>query len=433
MSSLLKEAIIDASALKEAALKNAEATIIEKYSGEVKNTIKKLLEQDELDSMFGDEMDAEMGEEMGMNDTEDPTIDPQLEETIEEVTDESIPLAAADGLSEEVGIGAEETLGEDEIMEFNVNLDALQEAIKELRSELEEEEIEINEEDLISMLEQEDLTDILEEEDKVIEEATPEEIANINRHYDREKAKDTVPGTGAFKSMNAPSTQSVDDEPPATKAPHQASPQGATVDQVRGKWDNLDEEITEESEEMIDAIMEELIADMGADLSGWAGRSSEEKDYQIEKELARRRSTDETQDLKDLKDAQEELVFENNQIKGQIEKYKQTIEQLKEALQDINLSNARLLYTNRALKNASLNERQKSKIAEAISKADTVIEAKTIYNTLQSTMEVNSAKRRPQSLSEAIGRSPTTLRATRKESKPVDLLSDRMKKLAGIK
>jgi len=39
MSNLLKEAIVDAKALRDSALKNAEATIIEKYSQEVKNTV----------------------------------------------------------------------------------------------------------------------------------------------------------------------------------------------------------------------------------------------------------------------------------------------------------------------------------------------------------------------------------------------------------
>ena len=37
MSELLEQAIVDATALKEAALKNAENTVLEKYSGEVKN------------------------------------------------------------------------------------------------------------------------------------------------------------------------------------------------------------------------------------------------------------------------------------------------------------------------------------------------------------------------------------------------------------
>ena len=45
MSELLEQAIVDAEALKEAALKNAEQAVIEKYSSEVKNTVEKLLEQ----------------------------------------------------------------------------------------------------------------------------------------------------------------------------------------------------------------------------------------------------------------------------------------------------------------------------------------------------------------------------------------------------
>ena len=60
MSSLLEQAFVDAKALKEAALKNAEATIVEKYSAEVKETLEKILEQDALglDAAPGDAMGA---------------------------------------------------------------------------------------------------------------------------------------------------------------------------------------------------------------------------------------------------------------------------------------------------------------------------------------------------------------------------------------
>ena len=47
MSSLLEQAIIDATALKEAALKNAEAQVLEKYSTDVKEALRSLLEQEE--------------------------------------------------------------------------------------------------------------------------------------------------------------------------------------------------------------------------------------------------------------------------------------------------------------------------------------------------------------------------------------------------
>ena len=48
MSSLLEEAIVDAKALKDAALKNAENAVLEKYSVEVKSALSTLLEQDEF-------------------------------------------------------------------------------------------------------------------------------------------------------------------------------------------------------------------------------------------------------------------------------------------------------------------------------------------------------------------------------------------------
>ncbi len=45
MSSMLEQAIVDATALKEAAMKNAEATILEKYSKEIKETVDNMLNE----------------------------------------------------------------------------------------------------------------------------------------------------------------------------------------------------------------------------------------------------------------------------------------------------------------------------------------------------------------------------------------------------
>ncbi len=49
MSSLLEQAIIDAKALRDAALKKAEQLVIEKYSDQVKEAVNTLLEQEEMD------------------------------------------------------------------------------------------------------------------------------------------------------------------------------------------------------------------------------------------------------------------------------------------------------------------------------------------------------------------------------------------------
>jgi hypothetical protein len=53
---MLEQAIIDAEALKEVALKNAEAAVVEKYSQQIREAVDNLLEQDEEEfEMAGEE------------------------------------------------------------------------------------------------------------------------------------------------------------------------------------------------------------------------------------------------------------------------------------------------------------------------------------------------------------------------------------------
>ena len=80
MSSMLEQAIIDATALKEAALKSAEEQIIEKYSSEVKEAVSAMLEEEDL---------VEAEEELAL---EEDAIEEQ-----EAVSVEEIPAAAASG------------------------------------------------------------------------------------------------------------------------------------------------------------------------------------------------------------------------------------------------------------------------------------------------------------------------------------------------
>ena len=367
MSSLLEQALIDAKALREAALKNAEASIIEKYSEEVRSTLDNLLEQDEMG--------------LGM-----PAPGAEAAPAAGDAA-EDVPLGAGEG--EELCACDDE--GEDS--EVTINFDELAEALKAL-----------NEDSEVADIEENDDIEITEEEEVLVSDEAASESADADAMVDAGLEEDKKPdGDG-------------DGVPPWADK------------------DDNDEDVQEEAlDSLVDAIAEKLTVDMGADLTGWAGRRSEDTKHAMEKEIAHRRSTELQDDLEALRKAQEELVFENNQLKEQNQNYEEVVEQLKETVVDVNLSNARLLYTNRVLRNTSLNERQKDKIVEAISGAGSVTEAKLIFETLQSTVETKP-KRSPQSLSEAIGRNrASVIRATRKESTTSDPISDRMKKLAGIK
>ena len=111
------------------------------------------------------------------------------------------------------------------------------------------------------------------------------------------------------------------------------------------------------------------------------------------------------------------------------------IERDKEKLEKAGVTNAKLLYTNKALTNDSLNERQKNKLVEAIGNADNIEEAKVIFETLQSTVGSTSRKKQPKSLSEAVQKSSSMILSSRnrKEARQKkDPTLNRWKFLAGI-
>jgi len=383
MSSLLEQAIVDAKALKEAAMKNAEATIIDKYSEEVKSTLNQLLEQDELDALLGGE------------DAPSPDAEAAMDEEVEkDEIAEGVPDAFTEDVAELDGAA------EGDNAQVTIDFAELAEALKELREGVEEDET-------------------LDEEEEKEEEPMDEEL-----EIDEDSIMEMV------TSMLSNDPSAAEEKADADQMQMAGLEEAEEEEEVMEEGE--DEELYEElSDDLLDAIVEKLTVDMGASLSGWAGRSSEDTKHQMELELAKRRSTDMEEELEALKQAQEELVFENKKLKQTLSNYQQVVGSLKENVQDVNLSNARLLYTNRTLGNTSLNERQKQTIVEAISKAGSVEEARTIHETLQSTVSA-APKSRPQSLSEAINRPTSIIRASRKEEPKADPFTTRMRKLAGI-
>ena len=412
MSNLLNESIVDAKALRESALKNAESVVIEKYAEEVKKTLESLLEQEEDLGMFtqpSEEAPASNGQEVVQDQSDD------------------VPLAATDGLGENEGNNLNSIQEEGEDVEVTLDLGALQEAIEALSSELDEEiDLTIEEENLNEDVREMTRAEAKKEFDKITDDGPGD--MSIGHNGDK---------TEMIKIVSESATEELDEEIDVDPVDDDAAKAAADAEQSKG----LDEDVDMNS--LFNSVMEKLTADMNFDLSGWAGRPTSQIKDEKERELAHEASTDseeeatleeEQEELNESNEALEKALENNENLKEELVKYESAMEQLKENLYEVNLSNARLLYTNRVLRNSSLNERQKDKIVEAISGAGSVAEAKTIYETLQSTVEAKP-KRSPQSLSEAISNRSSVLTASRKETKATsqDPFSDRMRRLAGIK
>jgi hypothetical protein len=117
-----------------------------------------------------------------------------------------------------------------------------------------------------------------------------------------------------------------------------------------------------------------------------------------------------------------------------LEEAKEVINQLRSDLNEVNLLNSKLLYTNKIFRGKNLTENQKIKVLKAFDKAETVKEAKSIFETLNENLVAKSAK---SNIRESLGMAskPAGVAPKRQLNENVvqeDAMIARFKKLAGI-
>ena len=114
----------------------------------------------------------------------------------------------------------------------------------------------------------------------------------------------------------------------------------------------------------------------------------------------------------------------------ELEEAIKTIEELKSTINEMNLFNAKLLYTNKIFEAKSLNNTQKAKVLNAFDKANNLNEVKAVYKTLTTTLDSGQKTQLKESLgfaSKAMGGAP---------AKPIleeNAYVNRFQQLAGIK
>jgi hypothetical protein len=115
----------------------------------------------------------------------------------------------------------------------------------------------------------------------------------------------------------------------------------------------------------------------------------------------------------------------------ELEEAMNTISTLRSELNEVNLLNAKLLYVNKLFKAKNLNESQKVKVINAFDRAETVREAKNVYDTLSESLSTEKAKSQiKESLSFASKAAGVADRKPIMEN--IDSTTARWQKLAGI-
>ena len=121
---------------------------------------------------------------------------------------------------------------------------------------------------------------------------------------------------------------------------------------------------------------------------------------------------------------------ESVELKAELKEYKEAVTFLREKLHEVNILNAKLLYTNRLFKEFVLSNGQKMKIVETFDRAQTAREIKLVYSTLAESFKGGSVKKNR--VQESASLKSGTTKPTKKIITEESEVASRFKKLAGI-
>ena len=127
---------------------------------------------------------------------------------------------------------------------------------------------------------------------------------------------------------------------------------------------------------------------------------------------------------------EEKEMDEVSELKSDLAEHRSVIETLRGKLNEVNLLNAKLLFTNKLFRKYGLNNEQKMKVVEQFDRAGSLREVKLVYSTLgESFVTVRN------NINESKGAASKPVASTKSEKKVISEsteLRDRFKKLANL-
>ena len=410
---LLKEAIADAKAVKETAIANAKAALEEAFTPQLKSMFAAKLQEMEKDEDL---------EEAGFG-----GMDPQGHGNIE---DES-SLYEEDKDMMEVDL-------EELLAELNEEEDDMDEALNEAE-EGEEEDMEMSDE----------------ESEEGEEEGEPLDLEDMTDEDLKSMIEDVIKDMVASGELEAGHEGMEGEEEESEEEEVDLAELLKEIEEMEDMDEGMKEEgMYEEKEEMNEALglqLWDLFSNDGI-VSAMSGIPVFAAPFAVAAGIVANayRKYKKDEKLKSMKDTDvAKIAAKDNSFKSseegqaaedkaevtksvaetELQEAHKTIKTLKSELNEINLLNAKLLYTNKIFKAKNLNESQKVKVLSSFDKATTVGEVKLVFETLNEGIKVKSNL-----IKENLG-SASKSTMTPNVKKPIVESNDaflRMQKLAGL-
>ena len=430
MDDLLKDAIADAKAVRETALANAKMALEEAFTPRIQSMLSQKI-QSEMDheDEESDEYPVE-GEEPEAEEEPEIAAEPEIgEEPIvaqdevpgDEYSEEE-PIVAQDEVPGDEFSDEEPAVEEEGVIEINgvkyAPVVSEEEEAENPFADGEEEEATEEELDLEAILrELEDDAD----DSEVDENYNEGEVGDGLSSDEAETADEAELAENDVSSDIGDADNKVADAAADSSEVGQGSEEPASADAPAAGHEN------DEDEEVDD-----LVEVNGVTYS----KVQEEDDYDVEEDIDLEeilKALSEGDDEEEDAEAQAEAV---SKLQSELKEHRDVVKYLRSKLNEVNLLNAKLLFTNKLFRAHGLNNEQKLKVVETFDRAKNLREVKLVFSTLaESFGSRTTSTSKP--IKESKGSASKAIASTKPKSTPKVIeegfdMKKRFQKLANI-
>ena len=423
MDDLLKDAIADAKAVRETALANAKLALEEAFTPRIQSMLSQKIQseiEDEDEVADADEMSHEgedHDEEEEAPEAEAPEVAVEPEEG-EEVADIADEVEDEDEMAHE---GEEEDHDEGYDESKVIEIDGVKYAPVVSEEEEDEDEAMHEEEDedegysedldleaVLAELEGETVTEE-EDEDEIAEGEEKEDEDEVKEGEEKEDEDEAMHENDVSSDIGSADNKVKPEAGDSSKIGQ--GPEGEGSDKPAGK------EL--EDQEIVDDLKEDIEISEDIDLEEVLKALTEEEDEEEKKDES----------------VEESVNEELNTLKADLEEHRNVVKYLRGKLNEVNLLNAKLLFTNKLFRNFGLSNEQKLKVVETFDRATNLREVKLVFSTLAESFG-NKVASKPSKKQESKGSSSKPVASTKPKTEEVISegfdMKERFQKLAKI-
>jgi len=446
MDDLLKDAIADAKAVRETALANAKIALEEAFTPRIQSMLSQKIqsEMEGEEEAPADEQDEEPVAEEGEEEAPEIAVEPEegeeipadeqeVEIPVEEpaiADEEEVPFeepAIAD--EEEVPFEEPAVEGEEDVIEINgvKYAPVVSEEEHEDEAPVEEQEDEIDELDLESILKElEDEAD----DSEISEEYEESEVGDGLDSDEVETADEADLAENDVSSDIGDADNKVNDEAGDSSDVGQGSEEPAAADAPDHGKENSEDEVVDDLVEVNGVKYAKVKEQDEFEARNGDLEVNEEDDIDLEEILKALSEGDE----EDAEAAEEQV----SKLTSELDEHRKVVKYLRGKLNEVNLLNAKLLFTNKLFRAHGLTNEQKLKVVETFDRATNLREVKLVFSTLAESFGSKTANAsKPKPIKENKGTASKATASTKPKSTPKVIeegfdMKQRFQKLANI-